>query len=143
MTSPALTPIFLTMREAVEASGLSEDTLRYYEKLGLVMPERDRSSNHRRYSEQQMRWLKFLIHLRSTGMPLEKIQRYVQLALQGEESAPQRKAILEEHHQQIQEQIQKLQQSSAAIELKLQHYDDIERALRKGDVQEVVGRELD
>lgn len=143
MTSSSLNPVLLTMREAVEASGLSEDTLRYYEKLGLVMPERIPSSNHRRYSEQQIRWLKFLMHLRSTGMPLEKIQRYVQLVLQGEESAPQRKAILEEHQEQVQSQMEKLQDALRAINLKLHHYEEIEKALSAGMLQEARRSTLD
>ena len=76
-----LTGVFSIQQMSAE-SGLSIDTLRYYEKIGLLRPERDLSSRHRRYSQTDLKWLGFVGKLRSTGMPLAQIRLYGELFLQ-------------------------------------------------------------
>lgn len=58
-----------------EMTGFSADTLRYYEKLGLLSPERG-SGARRQYSESHLAWVQFAGRLRSIGVPLEEIQVY-------------------------------------------------------------------
>ena len=70
----------LTISGAAELSGLSVDTLRYYEKEGLSLHRPERSaSGQRRYTEDDVRWLGTLVMLRTTGMPIRDIRRFVEL----------------------------------------------------------------
>ena len=60
-----------TIAEAAVRSGLTRDTLRYYEKDGLMLAPVDRSATgHRRYSERDLTWIELVTRLRATGMPI-------------------------------------------------------------------------
>lgn len=63
-------------------TGLGVHTLRYYEKLGLLVPARN-ASGHRDYSRSELDWAAFIKRLKATDMPLEEIQRYALLRSQG------------------------------------------------------------
>ena len=65
----------LSIGEAAKASGLSEDKLRYYERIGLTPFVERASSGHRRYSPDDMQWLAFVTNMRKTGMSIETLQR--------------------------------------------------------------------
>ncbi|WP_057768992.1 MerR family transcriptional regulator [Lactobacillus selangorensis] len=74
--------------------GLTTPTLRYYESEGLIVSQRDDNGN-RYYTDQDVKWLGFLLHLKGTGMSLNDIKRYVQLRAQGDGTIPQRRDLLE------------------------------------------------
>ena len=112
----------LSIRQAAQTTGLTEDTLRYYERRGLLLNVERASSGHRRYSEDELMWIGFVQRLRGTGMSLERIQTYVELWRQGDHTAPERKALLEAHAAEVEAQITKLQTSLDAIYFKLKHY---------------------
>ena len=91
----------VTISAAAEPSGLSVDTLRYYEKEGLTLQPPERSaSGQRRYTEGDVRWLGTLVMLRKTGMPIRDIRRFVDL-YRIEGSEPERLAILEAHREHV------------------------------------------
>ena len=115
-------PEGLTISAAAELSGLSVDTLRYYEKEGLTLhrPERS-SSGQRRYTEQNVRWLGTLVMLRKTGMPIRDIKAFVELyRVDGSEA--DRLAILEAHRGHVLEQLDEVQTHLAAINHKIDYY---------------------
>ena len=115
-------PEGLTISAAAELSGLSVDTLRYYEKEGLTLhrPERS-SSGQRRYTEQNVRWLGTLVMLRKTGMPIRDIKAFVELyRVDGSEA--DRLAILEAHRVHVLEQLDEVQTHLAAINHKIDYY---------------------
>ena len=116
----------LSIRQAAQTTGLTEDTLRYYERIGLLLNVERASSGHRRYSEDELMWIGFVQRLRGTGMSLERIQTYIELWRQGEHTAPERKALLETHAAEVEAQIVRLQTSLAAIHFKLEHYRNLE-----------------
>ncbi len=65
-----------TIQEAAERTGVSAHTLRYYERIGLLTPiHRETNSGHRRYSEDNLRLVQFLLRLRTTGMPIAQRQQ--------------------------------------------------------------------
>ena len=74
----------LAIHEVAEQTGLSAHTLRYYERAGLLLPIERAPSGHRRYSDGDVKAIQFLTKLRSAGMPVADIQRYVELAQLGE-----------------------------------------------------------
>jgi DNA-binding transcriptional MerR regulator len=111
----------LSIQQTAEKTGLSVDTLRYYERIGLLAPIRDASSRHRRYSQMDLVWIAFLSKLRSTGMPLLEIREYINLYRQGHDTVTQRKTLLEHHAQQVTQQITQLQSSLQTIQQKIDY----------------------
>jgi DNA-binding transcriptional MerR regulator len=78
-----------TIGEATELSGLSEHTLRYYERAGLLDPiRRQSSSRHRRYAADDVARLRTLACLRAAGMPMAQMRRYFELLAHGAAAAP-------------------------------------------------------
>ena len=79
-TSPTRNVQSYTVQQAAALSGLSEHTLRYYERIGLITPvHRQESSGHRRYGPSDLVKLEALACLRATGMPIEQMRRYFEL----------------------------------------------------------------
>ena len=112
----------LSIGEMSERTGLSIDTLRYYERVGLVAPARDESSRHRRYGDEDVRWLEFVTALRSTGMPLEDIRAYLRLYLQGDRTFPERQAIMAAQAQRVEGRLAELRAALEAIRKKQAFY---------------------
>ncbi len=111
-----------TIRQVSASTGLSEDTLRYYERIGLLAPSRHASSRHRRYTDDDLTRIDFLVHLRSTGMPLAQIQEYIRLYQEGAHTLPDRRALIEMHEKTVMERISGLQESLVVIRAKLEFY---------------------
>jgi DNA-binding transcriptional MerR regulator len=100
----------LTVQQTAERSGLSEHTLRYYERAGLLDPvRRHDSSRHRRYSAADLARIQTLACLRATGMPLDQMRRYFELASQGAAGAPELIALLENQQIALQERVEQMQ----------------------------------
>jgi DNA-binding transcriptional MerR regulator len=88
----------LTIQEMAQQSGLSEHTLRYYERIGLLIPvPRDGSSGHRRYSPDTVSVIESLSCLRGTGMSIEDMRRYLRLRERGAAAAAEQKALFAAH----------------------------------------------
>jgi DNA-binding transcriptional MerR regulator len=112
----------LTVQQSAEKTGLSAHTIRYYERIGLI-PSVGRADNgHRRYSEEDIGWLEFVKCLRSTGMPISEMQRYVKLQKRGDATFTDRMALLEKHRERIKENIDQLNGFLARIEGKISYY---------------------
>ncbi len=119
----------LTIQQAAESTGLSDHTLRYYERCGLIAPVGRSPSGHRQYSSNDLRWIEFLNKLRLTGMPIRQMQQYAALVRSHPETAfGQRRQILEVHRESVLAQIQQLQDNLAVIDWKIQHYSDLEES---------------
>ncbi len=114
----------LTISDVAAETGLTTSTLRYYEQEGLLLAPIGRaSSSHRRYTEQDLRWVEFVTRLRSTGMPIRDIRRYAELARDGDQTAADRLALLVDHRERVQEQLREMRRSLAAIEFKIETYE--------------------
>ena len=73
-----------SIAEAAERLGLSTDTLRYYERDGLLVETPGRApSGHRRYTESDLGWIVLITRLRATGMPIRKVREYADLVRAG------------------------------------------------------------
>ena len=120
----------LTITQAAATAGVSIDTLRFYEREGLLPPIARNAGGHRRYDERIMTWLAFALHLRATGMPLENIRLYVQLGLQGEGTVRQRRLLLEAHAEAVEHKLAMLHAAMASIRYKLDHLHDLEDELQ-------------
>lgn len=104
-----------------ELVGLNSPTLRYYEKEGLIRPHRT-DSGVRYYTDQDAKWVRFLLHLKSTGMTIEQLKRYVKLRAQGDSTINQRIELLEEVRRNFEVEFQQLQDSWTVLNDKLDWY---------------------
>lgn len=115
-----------TVGEVSEQTGLSTHTLRWYEQVGLLDPVNRDAGGRRRYVDDDMNRLRFLIKLRSTGMPVRDMVRYVELARLGPATVAERLAILVEHRERVLAQIEALTDDLKIIEYKIDLYSDAE-----------------
>jgi MerR family transcriptional regulator, copper efflux regulator len=96
----------LTIQDVSRRSGLSGPTLRYYEQVGLIGPiERDASSRHRRYREEDLDTLQALACLRSMGVGIEDMRTYQANRARGHEAAGEQRELLSRHAQRIEAEI--------------------------------------
>ncbi len=112
----------LTVHEVANETGLCAHTIRYYERIGLIPPVERASNGHRRYSEEDVRWIEFLKCLRATGMPISEMQRYVTLQRQGDRTLRDRLALLEAHKRRIEARLRELNLFLDRIEQKIAWY---------------------
>lgn len=112
----------MTIADAAEASGLSAHTLRYYEKAGLLRSVERAGSGHRRYTEDDLRWIDFLTKLRSTGMPIRQMRHYAELVWAGDGTEPERLALLEAHRDQVRARLAETQTCLTRIDYKIDLY---------------------
>lgn len=107
--------------EAAARSGFSIDTLRYYEREG-ILPRIERSAGGRRvYSDDDLWMLGFLRCLRDTGMSIEQLRRYGELS-RDDTTMPERVALLKEHAASIRARIAELDVILARVEEKVDWY---------------------
>jgi DNA-binding transcriptional MerR regulator len=114
-----------SIKQAAEFTGLSEDTIRYYEKIGLLPYADRKASGHRTYSKHQLEGMVFLTRLKATGMTLEEMKRFRKLYERGEASLPQRVSILIEHKNRIQNEIDRLLETQRIIDYKIDNYNEV------------------
>jgi DNA-binding transcriptional MerR regulator len=114
-----------TIREAAGKTGLSQDTVRYYERVRLVPPVGRDRSGYRRYTEDDLEWLVFVTRLRATGMPIADIARFVELAMRGVGTVPQRLALLEAHRQEVEARWREVRGHLRLIQSKIAHYREL------------------
>jgi DNA-binding transcriptional MerR regulator len=107
--------------EAVEKSGFSIDTLRYYERVGLLRGVARTAGGQRAFSDQDIAWLDLLRCLRDTGMPINQMQRYTELS-QDDGTVAERLALLEEHARQVEETMRTLKSQQKHLREKIEWY---------------------
>lgn len=113
---------YLTISEVSNATGLSVHTLRYYERIGVMIPVERADSGHRRYSIAAVEWLTLMSRLRATGMPIAEMKRFADLLRSGDKTVPSRLALLQKHRASIDQQIAHLQQTRDVVDAKIAAY---------------------
>ncbi|WP_022929049.1 MerR family transcriptional regulator [Patulibacter americanus] len=119
----AAVPTALTIAAAARETGLTPDTLRYYEREGLMLQPVDRvSSSHRRYGDDDLYWIRLLTKLRGTGMPIRAVREYAALVRAGTGNEAERLALLEDHRTAVLAQLEATRQNLEAIDHKIAVY---------------------
>ena len=108
--------------EAAERVGLTTHTLRWYEQEGLVAPVGRDSVGRRRYTEEDVGWLEFLLKLRRTGMPVRDMRRYAELARQGDHTLAERLRLFIDHRERVLARIAELQSDLEVLNYKIDVY---------------------
>lgn len=118
-----------SIAEASRRSGLSIDTLRYYERVELLDPPQRDQAGRRVYSDEDLTWLSFLTKLRTTGMPIRRMREYAALRHQGAASAGRRKRILLEQREAVRDKLGELQSCLALLDCKIENYECLEQGI--------------
>ena len=113
-----------TMKQACEQTGLSYETLKFYCNQGLVPNVKRDSGNRRVFSDRDIAWINSLSCLKNCGMGIQEMKEYLQLCLEGPDSIPSRKLILEAKRQQLLAEEKRIRDSIAYIDWKQSFYDD-------------------
>ena len=132
MTSPVAKPVDpdpkwvpdagLPIAEVAQRTGLSKDTLRYYEKAGLIEAVDRSSAGQRRYAITDLDCLAFLMRLRATGMSIADMQLFAELRRKGSSSVTDRLDLLTGHRDDVQRHIADLQGDLQVLDTKITHY---------------------
>lgn len=123
-----------TPGQVAEQTGFSLDTLRYYERIGLLDDIARNSGGQRVFTEGDVAWLRILRCLRETGMPIQRMVRYAELARGGDETVAERLELLREHDREIDEKIAHLRVEQDHIRAKIAYYQRKTAAPRESHV---------
>ena len=114
--------VWFSPADAVGRTGLSLDTLRYYEREGLIGPIRRDAGGRRRYSEGDLAWLDVVTCLRRSGMGIADLRRFVGVLRDGEAASTEPVEMLRLHRERLVEDIQQIQAAISVIDGKIVHY---------------------
>ena len=127
----------MTIAEVSKEFGLTADTLRYYERIGLLPAVNRNSSGNRDYTQEDCRWVQFIKCMRSAGLSIETIIEYVSLFQLGNATIAIRKELLIEQRKQIFDKIEELQGTLEYLDKKIDGYEEhmlkFEEDLKKFD----------
>jgi DNA-binding transcriptional MerR regulator len=112
----------LTVGQVAALTGLSADTLRWYERVGLLEGVARDPSGRRQYTQKDLRQLALLMRLRATGMPVSEMLRYAELAKVGAHTERQRRQLLEAHRDRVLNHIADLHRDLDVINRKIAGY---------------------
>jgi DNA-binding transcriptional MerR regulator len=115
----------MTIAEVARKYDLSIDTLRYYERIGLIPPVKRSKGGVRDYDEIDCLAVSFIKCMRSAGIPIESLIEYMNLLSQGKETRETRKAILREQRELIAVRITEMRQTLENLDFKIANYDTI------------------
>lgn len=125
----------MTIAEVSKKFGLSQDTLRYYERIGLIPSVNRSKSGIRDYTEEDCRWVEFIKCMRGAGLPVEILIEYVALFQQGDETVDARKELLIEQRGQLMARIEDMKNTLERLDGKIARYEqsvvEKEKKLRK------------
>ena len=114
----------MRISEVSEQSGISSDTLRYYERIGLIPPVNRNGSGIRDYNEIDVKRVEFIKCMKSAGLPLETLIEYYELVQQGDQTMEARKAILKEQRQQLVTKMAEIQKTLDLVDYKIEFYEN-------------------
>ncbi len=112
----------MNIKSAAQKTSLSVHTIRYYDKLGLLPNVKRASNGHRDFGTGDIKWLIFIRKLKSTGMTIQNISRYLNLLSAGDHTEKERLRILEEHQAYAEEQLNIWRGKLELIRWKVNYY---------------------
>ncbi len=113
----------MTITEVSGKFDLSQDTIRYYERIGLLPRVNRNKSGIRDFTEEDCRWVEFIKCMRSAGLPIEVLIEYVGLFQQGDETSVARKELLIEQRKQLIIRMEEMQKTMERLDYKIARYE--------------------
>jgi len=127
----------MKITEVSKKYDLSQDTLRYYERIGLIPTVNRNKSGIRDYMEEDCRWVEFVKCMRSAGLPIEVLIDYVTLFQQGDETIEARKEILIGQRKELMEKMEDMKKTIERLDYKIDRYEQAvftkENQLKRAD----------
>jgi len=114
----------MRISEVGEKFGLSPDTLRYYERIGLIPHVNRNGSGNRDYTEEDCKWVEFVKCMRDAGLPIEVLIEYLDLFQQGESTTENRKELLIEQRDLLVKKIEDMQRTLDRLNHKIKVYEE-------------------
>lgn len=114
----------MRISEVSEQFEISTDTLRYYERVGLIPTVTRTKSGIRDYNEADMEWVNFIKCMRSAGLPIEVLTEYVELVQQGDHTNAARKQILVDQRDEIVHKMEEMQKTLDLLNYKIEVYEN-------------------
>lgn len=114
----------MNIKIASETTGVSPDTIRYYERIGLIPPVKRSKGGIREFEEEDLRWIKFSRQMRNAGLSIENLIEYLSLFREGDETVLVRKQLLAEQIEELKGKAKDINEALSRLEYKLEHYDN-------------------
>lgn len=113
----------MTIAEVSNTFDLSQDTLRYYERIGLIPGVNRTRGGIRDYSEEDCRWIEFIKCMRNAGLPIEVLIEYVELFQKGDETIGARKKLLIEQRRILIQKMEEMKKTIERLDYKIDSYE--------------------
>ena len=114
----------MTIKEVCEKFNLSPDTLRYYERAGVIPEVRRTKGGIRDYSQDDVNWVENAVCMRGAGVPIEMLIEYVRLFQMGDETIEARRDLLLEVRSEIQKKLDQYQETMNRLNYKISRYEE-------------------
>ncbi len=119
----------MTIKEVSEKYGISQDTLRYYERVKVIPAVTRTSDGIRDYQEEDLKWVELVVCMRNAGLPIESLIEYQKLFQAGDETIPARLELLQSEMEILQKQKEQIEETMGRLSYKIERY---EEAMRTG-----------
>lgn len=114
----------MTIKEVAEKYDITADTLRYYERVGMIPKVTRKANGIRDYQEEDLGWVELAICMRSAGLPIEVMIEYVKLYKEGDDTIPARLELLQEQMNSLQEQKAQIESTMKRLAYKISKYEE-------------------
>ncbi|WP_313509844.1 MerR family transcriptional regulator [Enterococcus sp.] len=114
----------MNIKQVSELTGVSADTIRYYEKIALIPPVKRNKNGVRTFDEEDLKWIKFTRQMRNAGLSIDGLTHYLALFSEGRQTVPERKQLLADQIAVLREKISDMTEAVERLEFKLAHYDE-------------------
>lgn len=113
----------MTIKDVSEKYHITQDTLRYYERVGMIPPVTRTSGGMRDYQEEDLRWVELAMCMRSAGLPVEVMIEYLKLFQAGDDTIPARLRLLTEQREALLEQRKQIDAMLDRLNYKIARYE--------------------
>ncbi|MCF0106632.1 MAG: MerR family transcriptional regulator [Holdemanella sp.] len=122
----------MNIKEVCERTGLSQDTLRYYEKVGMIPKVKRSAGNIRTYDEEDLGWIELAKCMRSAGLPVDVMVEYLRLYREGDSTINDRLQLLKNQMDVLTQQKQAIEDTMDKLSYKIKVY---EKAVETGKLE--------
>lgn len=113
----------MTIKEVSQRYHITQDTLRYYERVGMIPPVTRTAGGIRNYTQEDLKWVELAKCMRSAGLPVEAMIEYVKLYREGESTIPARLQLLTQQRQALLEQRKQIDETLDRLNYKIARYE--------------------
>ena len=127
----------MTIAEVSKKYNLTQDTIRYYEKEGLIPRVPRTESGIRNFDEESCNWIEFIKCMRNAGLEIEVLKEYVKLFREGKSTVAKRKELLEKQREKLLQKQRNINETLERLNYKINLYDEIEKGIRKDFTEKI------